>query len=405
VLAREEGKRKILYGFMSPGFETLGSALVSKSKEIYAAMIATSFQVVLGCVFDKMGPILEAAEHQWLKPGKVSHCANVKALVGLLALGLIPRPDLLVTSGQLCDTAPKTIDLIQELYGIPTCCYDTCQDREFRDYPDAKRAMGLSAKSLRRLVLRMQEVVGFEITDDMVWGAINARSELGSTNRAFQNLQETSDPVPISSTHETLWNCLNTLPYGALELKEPTGILNTLCEELQDKVKKGEGAVERGAPRILSLIPPHYTDPRWEHLVRELGIATIAGETGFFPMHGKRTIDLDEEKPRDPYEILSQALQRSLFQSLSARTAIIIEVCKRLRVDGVWGRFHVGCRIGAGDALIIKDAIARELGIPVLLLEWEGFDPRIYNEEQHRRRLELFKDVLNNSRQNKQSIA
>jgi hypothetical protein len=121
-------------------------------------------------------------------------------------------------------------------------------------------------------------------------------------------------------------------------------------------------------------------------------------------MHGKRTIDFDDEKPRDPYEILSQTLQRSLFQSLSARTAIIIEVCKRLSVDGVWGRFHVGCRIGAGDALIIKDAIARELGIPVLLLEWEGFDPRIYNEEQHRRRLELFKDVLNNSRQNKHRL-
>jgi len=38
VLAREEGKQKILYGFMSPGFEILGSALVSKSKGVFVVM-------------------------------------------------------------------------------------------------------------------------------------------------------------------------------------------------------------------------------------------------------------------------------------------------------------------------------------------------------------------------------
>ena len=132
-----------------PGFETLGTALVSKSKEIYVANISASLQIVLGCIFDKMDPILEAAEHRWLKAGKVYHCANVKTLVGLLALDLIPKPDLLVTSGQLCDTAPKTIDLIQEIYDIPTCCYDTCQDREFKEYPDAKRVTELYVKSIR----------------------------------------------------------------------------------------------------------------------------------------------------------------------------------------------------------------------------------------------------------------
>jgi hypothetical protein len=47
---------------------------------------------------------------------------------------------------------------------------------------------------------------------------------------------------------------------------------------------------------------------------------------------------------------------------------------------GVLGRFHVGCRTVASDALIIKDAIARQLDIPILLLEWASFDRRIYNE-------------------------
>ena len=53
-----------------------------------------------------------------------------------------------------------------------------------------------------------------------------------------------------------------------------------------------------------------------------------------------------------------------------------------------------------GDALLIKDAIIKELGIPVLLMEWEGFDPRVYNEEQLRKRFELFRDAMLNNRKN-----
>jgi hypothetical protein len=53
------------------------------------------------------------------KAGAVAHCANVKMYVGLLELGYIPKPDLLVSCGFLCDTAPKTADMMQELWGIP----------------------------------------------------------------------------------------------------------------------------------------------------------------------------------------------------------------------------------------------------------------------------------------------
>ena len=66
---------------------------------------------------------------------------------------------------------------------------------------------------------------------------------------------------------------------------------------------------------------------------------------------------------------------------------------------GYWVDIMSGVVLDVADALIIKDAITRQLGIPVLLLECEGFDPRVYNEEQYRRKIELFKEVLIHSRQ------
>jgi benzoyl-CoA reductase/2-hydroxyglutaryl-CoA dehydratase subunit BcrC/BadD/HgdB len=115
-------------------------------------------------------------------------------------------------------------------------------------------------------------------------------------------------------------------------------------------------------------------------------------------LHGLRYIDFDEEKPKDASHSLALSLHRSMAQSLRARTAIIIEICKSLHIDGIIARFHVGCRTVAGDPLLIKESVTKELGIPVLLLEWESFDPRAYNEEQFRRQFELFRSAMANNK-------
>jgi hypothetical protein len=47
---------------------------------------------------------------------------------------------------------------------------------------------------------------------------------------------------------------------------------------------------------------------------------------------------------------------------------------------------------------MIEDAVKKELGIPVLLLEWENFDPRSYNHEQFKSRFEVFKSMMTKSR-------
>ena len=150
ILAKEEGKQKVIHGCMAPSFEILGSALRSNFKDVCVLVPNPPFMVVMGSIFGKFVSILEAAEKQWLKSGLVSHCAMVKTRLGLFALNLIPRPDLLITSGSLCDTSPKTNDLLHEIYGIPTYYYDTVQDRELWEYPNSTRAIQLSAKGMKK---------------------------------------------------------------------------------------------------------------------------------------------------------------------------------------------------------------------------------------------------------------
>jgi benzoyl-CoA reductase/2-hydroxyglutaryl-CoA dehydratase subunit BcrC/BadD/HgdB len=388
LMVRDEGVKKVIYGFMAPGFDLLSSALVTKSRDVYSIHHSWAFQIVVGCIFGKIEPIMEEAEKKWLKAGMVAHCANVKTLVGPLALGLYPKPDLLVTCGFLCETSSKTLDLFHELYDIPVWYVDACQDRELREYPEpSRRIASLAAKSLKRLAGRIQEVVGFEITNDMLLEVQDAKSKLGEAFHRIRGLVESSAPLPLSPAHENIWMCLNVLALSIDGITEATEAIDTLYEELQERVAKGLGVVEKDAPRVLATLPMGQADPRLEHLACEVGVAIVATD---------RNLEVSiRETSEDPYMKFGIAMQLgAMHMPPGMRIPLIIEGCKKLNIDGVLDRYHVGCRAVAGDALLIESAIKKELGIPVLLLEWENFDPRVYKHEEYKRRMETFKAMM-----------
>ena len=207
--------------------------------------------------------------------------------------------------------------------------------------------------------------------------------------RRLRDLVETNDPLPLSPTHENIWMCLNALTLSIDGIGEATEAINTLYDELKVRVDKGLGVVEKGAPRVLAILPAGQTDPRLEYLACEVGIAIVAIDMSLKPPF--------QETSEDPYVTYGfGSQQHSLGFTLRGRIPLIIEGCKRLRIDGVLDRFHAGCRAVAADALIIEEAVKKELGIPVLVLDWENFDPRIYDHKGYMRRLEIFKTMMTN---------
>lgn len=391
VLIREESDGKVIYGFMAPGVDLICSILVSRSDKVFAINQCWAFQIVYGCIFGKIVPVFEETEKKWLKAGAVAHCANIKTLAGSILQGFFPKPDLLVTAGFLCEAAPKTLDMLHELYNIPVWYIDACKDRQSWEYPEPiDRIASLTAISLRQLVEKIQEITGVEITDGMLGDVMDAKGKLGDALGRLRGLVQGSDPLPLSPTHENLWMCLNSLALSIDGIAEATEIINSLCDELQQRVNKGLGVVEKGAPRVLAILPAGQTDPRLEYLACEVGIAIVALDTNS-PAPFKKTSE-------NPYMKFGLQLEQApLDLTIAGRIPSIIEQCKKLNIDGVLDRYHVGCRTVVADALIINEAIKKELGLPVLVMEWENFDPRAYNHEQFKRRLEVFKTMMTKS--------
>ncbi len=172
-----------------------------------------TFMAVLGGMFGKFVPVFEAAEKLWLRGGVMRHCGMVKTRVGLLSLGMIPRPDLTVTTGYLCDTSPKSNEIMEAVFGIPAYCVDYTQDRQMAEYPDASRATNLSAIGMRRFSDVVRREIGFEIDDDMVWRAIEARKPIGAAMDRVLEVTRFGDPSPLESTHLNALAAFARAPY------------------------------------------------------------------------------------------------------------------------------------------------------------------------------------------------
>lgn len=397
VLLRDEGRDKLGYSFMAPGTETLGSAVMCNGGNVGWMNSGWTYLVVLGCIFDRLTPAIEAAEKLWLKTGIVAHCGNVKMDLGFFEMGLIPRPDLIVTAGFLCDTSSKSHDLIEKTYGVPSYYIDCWQDREWREFPSATRATRFLAESLRRLVDHIEKETGFRLTEEMLSDAIAMRRPYQQAKQRVLDVMRHSDPVPLGGPHLNLLFSLDAIPFTEDEVAYTIEALDILREDLLARQRDGVGPTPKGAPRVLAVLPNHHGDPRWEYEANQMGIAIVGSDFEFTTVDaGMGTDPLDES---DPYAVLAQPLHMSYEQPLAARIAIIEKVCRDLQLDGLFNHYHAACRYVAADAMLIKSEITLRLGIPVLTFEWDNFDPRSFDHaERYPAELETFREMMETAR-------
>jgi hypothetical protein len=388
VLAREEGK-KIVY----PGYPTvpfLTTALNLASEEIYCQTPEIVLDVVMGQIFGKLDPILEAAEAHGMPQG-LAMCSLNQARVGGIVEGIVPIPDLLLGTGFFCDQTPKTDDFLHEIYGVPSVTMDGCMDSSWDEFPEIspRRVKSLGAE-VRKAADECQEVLGIEITEEVLEQSLAEFSRLWASLFMLWDYLK-NDPQPMSLVDMgPLWWAATSPERRAMI--EGFDVITELMKELHFKVKEGKGSVEKGAPRVLILCN-QATDPRVMRMIEEAGLAVpTTALMGVTKTHAESYV----ASPYTAWEdrVANILLCHGLYYSSSALIQRYRELCTTWNLDGVLNFYQFSCRAYCVTPLLIKKAIEEDPGIPVLSLEGDMWDTRQYSAEALRTRVETFAAML-----------
>jgi benzoyl-CoA reductase/2-hydroxyglutaryl-CoA dehydratase subunit BcrC/BadD/HgdB len=385
VLAKEE-KKAIVYCAMPP-FAPLMNAMAMVSKDIFVAVPDLLLAQTVGAIFDKLSPILEAAEEDLLPAGS-AFCGGIQAKLGAIMKGAIPVPDIFVSSGFVCEQTPKIDELIGERYGIPVAYVDGPLDASEKVWPQVSaRRTEYLAQEARDALTIFKKVTGYTITEDLSRRANLRAADLFMHFNRITHIVRNADPIPI--------NLNNVCRMGFLMLSVSTTtlykddmerLIDLLYTEIKERVDRGEGVLPKGAPRVA--IGLFWTDPAPLSMIEKTGLAVIGSSVD-------GVLITKEERVPSKYEDFWENSAESVLRFCGIKFAVRLkQVCKEAGLDGVILNYPIGCRDLCIAPIKGKELITKELGIPVLLLETDHVDTRSYNAEAMRSRVEAFAEIL-----------
>ena len=386
VLAKEEGKKVVYYGFPTiagPGMSIRAAA----PDTVYSGCPDVILCHTLGQIFNKLSPILQAGEQNGLPPGH-GLCSLQTIRVGALEKGIIPIPDLVLTSSYYCDAGSKTDELLHERYGHPAIYVDGSMDSRWGEYPEysSERVEFLGAE-INDLFAAVEDIIGVKVTTEAWDEAMSVSRHLFSGISRSNRLIK-ADPMPVSQAEVGLATWLATGCTGRA-IKDGPAAIDILNQEIQERVEQGIGIMEKGAPRIMMILT-NYTDPSIIRMMEKEGLAVCATLFSSAP---------PKNKSKRVYATLGERIADSemrigFFHSTYGKIQRTVKAIEELEIDGVIWNYLYNCRPLSLTSHLLKKWVEENMRIPTLSLETDNFDTRSYSAESMRTRVETFADIL-----------
>jgi benzoyl-CoA reductase/2-hydroxyglutaryl-CoA dehydratase subunit BcrC/BadD/HgdB len=308
-------------------------------------------------------------------------CSAHRGLAGAYALGIMPRPTVVMWSSLMCDNTAKSGDLLMEINHCPGFFLD----HPFNETPDE---VAYLVGELKKMVAFLEERTGHKMDWDKL-SEIIARSD-----RQIQLARKVSDlrkAVPSPFPPQRFMELIT--PYYLLP-GQPEAIeyMETIVDDLTDMVAKKQGATDNERFRLMTLyVPPTYLLGFLGKIAQEHGAVSVCEP--FFSFWGEGRLD-----PAKPLEGLAKKSfmfpemgSYGIFKKETLDSAV--ENSRAYKVDGAIFYAHVGCRQAAGTLKLYKDAL-NKAGVPVLTLDFDILDPTVASESEIRQKLEQFFELL-----------
>jgi len=237
------------------------------------------------------------------------------------------------------------------------------------DLPQTKGAQGraLLRAEYERFLKAMEKLAGRAITAASLKQAI---ALVNGKRKAVQRLARlrAADPAPISGLDALLANQI----FFYEDPARFTENINKLCDEVEQRVKSGQGVCPKGTPRILVSGCPMAV-PNWKlPAIVETSGGVFVGEESCVGERGSR--NLVDAGANDIAGLLDAIVDRylaidcAIFTPNTERLDHIRSMAKAYHADGVLLYGLQFCSPYAMEAMVLEKTLEKE-GVPVLKIE------------------------------------
>lgn len=300
-------------------------------------------------------------------------------VTGKTPAGRLPRPDLLACCTNICQTVLYWYRDLASRFGVPLVIVDT----PFV-YGEAKPHHVKYVRDQLEELVPVAERVARRRMDNAGLAEVTRLAKEGA--RLWGECLATARNKPAPWTGFD--GFFHMAPIVALRGSEAcNAYYRMLLDELRERVRRGIGGIRQEKHRLL-----------WDNLpiwfaTREL--STALAEQGFNLACTSYTNAWAEAgsrvDPKDPYGSAARAYTHVIVnQDLRTRLDILRRLARDYSCDGAVLHSDRSCKPYSIGQVDLKDALAAELGIRVLLLEADHNDPRAWAPAQGDQRLAAF---------------
>ncbi len=374
VLSEVHGLRiKELQDAKAEGRKIVGTFCVFVPEEITLAVDAIHVGLCSGA---------DAGTEQAEKLVPRNTCALIKSFIGFKLAKLCPYTEScdLIVGETTCDGKKKAYEAFSDY--APMYVMEIPQQKR-----DADRA--LFKAEVLRYKDEMEKLTGKTVTAESLKKGITIAN---ARRRALQRLNKlrAANPAPISGRDALL---INQVGFYDDPIRF-TQAINTLCDQIEERIKAGEGVVPADMPRILLAGCPMAV-PNWKlpYVVESSG-AVIVGEESCI---GERnTRDLVDESAETLDEMIDALVDRYMkidcacFTPNTERMDNVVAMAKAQNADGVIQYSLLFCQPYEHEAIKVGSRLESE-EIPVLSI---STDYSMEDVEQLKTRVEAFVEMI-----------
>jgi len=309
-----------------------------------------------------------------------SHIGAVKQPRNAPLRGM-PRPDLLVCCSNICGTVLKWYEALAALYDVPLFILDVPFQRAT---PAEPHIITYVVEQLHEFVGWLGTHTGRRLRPDKFHTVLDRAREAITL---WQEILEFGRHRPSPINAPDLFIAM--APIVALRgTTKATECYRHLKAELEERVAQGIGAVPGERYRLLwDNIAVWYRLYRFFRPFMDAGACFVADT-----YTNAWTVELDAE---EPFVGMAQAYTGIFINiDLPTRLRTIVDLASRFQVDGMVMHANHSCKPFSITQNEVRDRLRDELGLPVLILEADMSDARLYNEGTIKERVAAFLEML-----------